>query len=472
MKVFGHHVALPAIVLACIDASLFLAALYALGFAGHCARCYLHSVTHLQSHEAILLTAAFVAITASIGLYNRDSLLSFRIFFNRLLLASQFVFVPAVVVVGLGKAFAGLPFGWFIGILAIAIAVFFAVLFAVHVAMRWFLDFSFLKRRVLVVGDTDESEKVVDYITSHGKSHLRCVGHIRDLWVPRPVAVTQGTMALNTNVNVEALQLTSVVSSLRAEEVVIAVKDKRGLPMMQLLDCKLKGVQVTDYLVFWERETGSLDLSKVGPGWLALNEGFRLNWARRTLKRAIDVAVSLVLLTVSLPIFLVVALAIKLDSPVPVFYRQERVGRQGKVFKIWKFRSMSVDAERHGPAWASECDRRITRVGSFIRKFRIDELPQGLNVLKGDMSLIGPRPEQVKFVDELRARLPLYDLRHRVRPGLTGWAQVSYRYGSSFEDARTKLSYDLYYVKNQDLLLDFVILLQTVRVILFAHGSR
>jgi exopolysaccharide biosynthesis polyprenyl glycosylphosphotransferase len=206
---------------------------------------------------------------------------------------------------------------------------------------------------------------------------------------------------------------------------------------------------------------------------LALDEGFRINFSRRIVKRAFDIVVSSFFLVLVAPICAVVALLIKLDSPGPALFTQDRVGLNGKVFRIWKFRSMRQDAEADGIArWASERDPRITRLGHFIRKTRIDEFPQVVNVLLGDMSFIGPRPERPIFVEQLRKEIPFYDLRHRVQPGITGWAQVSYRYGASREDAKKKLCYDLYYVKNNDTVLDLAILLQTVRVILFAHGGR
>ena len=190
-------------------------------------------------------------------------------------------------------------------------------------------------------------------------------------------------------------------------------------------------------------------------------------------KRVADFTVSLFFLAAVLPITLLVAMAIKLESRGPVFYRQERVGLNGRIFRVWKFRSMRTDAEKDGvPRWASAKDNRVTRVGRFIRATRIDEIPQIINVLEGDMSFIGPRPERPYFVQQLRREMPYYDLRHRVKPGITGWAQVNYRYGESIEDARQKLAYDLYYVKNNDFFLDLTILVQTVRVIMFAHGAQ
>jgi sugar transferase (PEP-CTERM system associated) len=267
--------------------------------------------------------------------------------------------------------------------------------------------------------------------------------------------------------------LWAAVQELHADEIVVAADDRRGLPVSELLECKLQGVSVVDALAFWEREAGQIDPVRAGAGWLTFSAGFNLDRRRRAVKRLSDVVISVLFLVAVLPLAALTALAIRLESPGPVFYRQERVGLNGRIFRVWKFRSMRVDAEGDGvPRWAQTTDDRVTRVGRFIRKVRIDEIPQVLNVLIGDMSFIGPRPERPFFVEQLREQIPHYDLRHRVRPGITGWAQVNYSYGASVEDARRKLAYDLYYLKKNDLLLDFAILMQTVRVVLFAHGSR
>lgn len=474
MKLLGHHVAVPSVLLALVDASLFLTALYLFGLTGTCQSCVLHSVTHLRFYEAILLTAAFIVLTASIGLYNRDAFLDFRVFIRRFLLATQLVFLPTVTFVGLGDAMAGLPFGWYVGILSIAIAVFFLVMFLFRVILIWVIDPAFLKRRVLVVGDGEQAGAVEQFIVKHGTSHLRCVGRLRNVYfTPSEARINYGSVAVSAEPKTQSIPLLDAARALKAEEIVIAVNDRRGLPMWQVLECKLQGLLITDYLHFWERETGKLDLQWVGPGWLALNEGFRLDWSRRWIKRTLDVVVSIAFLVAALPVSLFVSLCIALDSRGPVFYKQERVGLNGKIFWIWKFRSMRADAEKDGRArFASINDDRVTRVGRIIRKLRIDEFPQVFNVLKGDMSFIGPRPERPQFVEQLRKQIPLYDLRHRMQPGITGWAQVNYPYGDCVEDAKFKLAYDLYYVKNQDSVLDLFILLQTVRVLLFSHGSR
>ena len=268
--------------------------------------------------------------------------------------------------------------------------------------------------------------------------------------------------------------LSDYVRSRGIDEVVVALDDRRGqFPVTELLDCRLNGVRVTEAATFLERETRKVDLDNLYPSWLIFGEGFHSNRTQAIAKRTFDVSVSALLLFAVWPLMLATALAIKIDSAGPVIYRQRRVGLNGKDFSVLKFRSMRSDAEADGQAqWAKVNDRRITRVGSFIRKTRIDELPQLLCVLKGDMSFVGPRPERPEFVSELAASIPYYSERHRVKPGITGWAQVNYSYGASVDDAREKLKYDLFYTKHHGLLLDLMILVKTVRVVFWGEGAR
>ena len=255
--------------------------------------------------------------------------------------------------------------------------------------------------------------------------------------------------------------------------IVIAGDQPEGAIQTTLLDQKLRGVPVYNDVSFQEQHLGRIALEGVDANWLLFSDGFRNGGLSRAVKRASDLAVSLALMIVTLPLVLITAILIKLDSPGPVLYRQERTGLHGKPFTLFKFRSMSTDAEVAGqPQWAQKRDPRVTRIGAFIRASRIDELPQLLNVLSGEMSMIGPRPERPVFVRQLAEVIPLYNHRAYVKPGLTGWAQVNFPYGASIEDAREKLAYDLYYVKNRGILLDVVILFSTVRVILFREGAR
>lgn len=473
MRILRHYVGLPTIALALIEGGLFLLALWGLGFIGRCDACYFDDVVDLEIWEALLVTGAFLLIVSAVGLYNRDAFLDFRVFAQRFVLASQLVLIPTVAVVGVLKSAADLPFGWYIGILTVAIAVFFMAIFALRVLMFWTLNVDFLKRRVVILGQGVLADAVSNYVSNEGAAHLRCVGRLAQGQATAGNTVSLGNIVARAKPFARPAPYAHMAESLHAEEIVVATDDRRGLPVEELLRCRLQGIQVTDYLAFWEREAGQIDIDHVGAGWLAFAEGFRLSLPRRAVKRTIDIVVSLIFIALTFPLLGVIAALIKLDSRGPVFFTQNRVGLDGKVFKVVKLRSMRVDAERDGvPRWATSDDDRITRVGRFIRKARIDELPQVINVLKGDMSFIGPRPERPYFVEQIRKEMPFYDLRHRVRPGITGWAQVNYPYGASIEDAKKKLAYDLYYVKNNDSLLDLAILVQTVRVVLFGHGSR
>jgi sugar transferase (PEP-CTERM system associated) len=259
------------------------------------------------------------------------------------------------------------------------------------------------------------------------------------------------------------------------KEIIVAVREKRGgkLPLPQLLSCRLRGVKVLDLPHFFERTTGQVPVDSLKASWLIFGEGFRQDWARNAVKRAFDVIASLLLLVPGLPVMLMTAILIRLESAGPALFRQERVGLGGRSFMLLKFRSMRQDAEHDGrPRWASATDPRITRVGRFIRRTRIDELPQVFNVLKGEMSFVGPRPERPYFVAQLTQQIPFYGARHTIKPGITGWAQVRFSYGASLEDAVQKLQFDLYYVKNHTFLLDLVILVVTVRVVLLGEGAR
>lgn len=262
----------------------------------------------------------------------------------------------------------------------------------------------------------------------------------------------------------------------RVDEIVVAVDDRRNmLPMNDLLQCRLSGITILDTPTFLERETGTVDLELTDPSWLVFGHGFRYGFSITGVKRSLDIAFGLILLLVSSPIVLLTALAIKLEegTRAPILYRQTRVGERGRLFKLYKIRSMRVNAESgSGACWAKENDDRITRVGRVIRKLRVDELPQVINVLKGDMSFVGPRPERPEFTSQLEKKIRYYRERSTMKPGLTGWAQLQYPYGATDTDAQEKLRYDLFYIKNHNTILDILIILLTVEVVLFRKGAR
>ena len=269
--------------------------------------------------------------------------------------------------------------------------------------------------------------------------------------------------------------LTDVVLEHQVDQIVVALSERRGgsMPLRELLDCKLQGVRVVDIATYFEITLGQIRLDAVSAGWLIFGEGFNQGLVRTMIKRVFDIVCATLLILLSLPVMLAAAVLILIESGSPIFYLQERVGLNGRLFNVVKFRSMRTDAEKDGkPRWASATDDRVTRVGRVIRKLRIDELPQLFSVLGGDMSLVGPRPERPFFVDKLTQEMPYYAVRQSVKPGLTGWAQVRYHYGASIEDSAEKLQYDLYYVKNHSLLLDIVVLFETVGVVLMGKGAQ
>jgi len=268
-------------------------------------------------------------------------------------------------------------------------------------------------------------------------------------------------------------QLFEIAERYQVHTVAVCLEDRRAvLPVQTLLDMKAMGRDVVDGHYLYEEESGRLSIDHLKPSALIFSTGFRRRMLSMVFKRCVDVFVAAVGLLMLIPLFVLLGILIKVDSAGPVIYRQMRVGLRGRPYMIWKFRSMRKDAEKSGARWASAEDPRISRVGKWLRKSRLDELPQLVNVLKGEMSLVGPRPERPVFVQELRNSIPYYDLRHTVRPGITGWAQTRFRYGASKEDSHVKLQYDLFYVKNLSLLLDLRIVLHTVKVMLMGDGAR
>lgn len=323
--------------------------------------------------------------------------------------------------------------------------------------------------RVLIVGAGRDAVNVAADLRQPGRSRRTVVG----FYAAGPTE--EGVDLGDEKVFDRNMSISQLVERFRVDEVIVAVKEQRGggVPIDDLLDCRLQGTPVVDLAGFYERAKGQVPTESLKASWLIYGHGFVQGPVRTAVKRAFDVVCSSLLLLLAAPVMVVTAIVIRLDSPGPVIYRQERVGLRGRVFMCLKFRSMRNDAEKDGVArWATQNDARVTRVGAFIRKCRIDELPQLISVLKGEMSLVGPRPERPSFVAQLKEQIPFYDVRHSVKPGVTGWAQVRCAYGASVDDARKKHQFDLYYVKNHSLMLDLMVLVETVSVVLFREGAR
>ncbi|MFZ4535514.1 TIGR03013 family XrtA/PEP-CTERM system glycosyltransferase [Propionivibrio sp.] len=321
--------------------------------------------------------------------------------------------------------------------------------------------------RVLIFGAGFEAESV-GKVLKKSDPDIQIVGFYpspsdTEICIPSQLALTRKH------------SLSDTAHALKVDEIIVSVQERRGgiLPLRELLDCKLSGVKVLCLASYFERALGQIRLDSLRVGWLIFGGGFRQGWGRTLVKRLFDIIAASILLLLALPVMFLTALLIMLEDGLPIFYRQERVGLNGRLFNVVKFRSMRKDAESDGkPRWAAANDDRTTRVGRIIRKLRIDELPQLYSVLAGNMSLVGPRPERPYFVDQLTREIPFYAVRHSVKPGVTGWAQVSYHYGASVDDSIQKLQYDLYYVKNHTLFLDIVVLFETVGVVLTGKGAQ
>lgn len=326
-----------------------------------------------------------------------------------------------------------------------------------------------VQQRVLIIGTGSEAQSVAADLRSRRLRSHAVVGFY-------PAGETSlPSDDKRFNIFPRALNIQDIVQRHDVNQIIVAVKEQRGgnVPMDQLLSARIQGVPVMDLADFYEQTTGEVPIDSLKASWLVYGRGFVQHRTRIVTKRIFDILSSLTLLLIASPAMLITMLAIKLESKGPVIYRQERVGLGGRTFMCLKFRSMRTDAEKDGVAvWATKNDSRITRVGAFIRKTRIDELPQLISVLKGEMSMVGPRPERPTFVAQLREQIPYYDIRHSVKPGVTGWAQVRYAYGASVEDALHKHQYDLYYVKNNSLFLDLLVLFETVSVVLFREGAQ
>ncbi|MBI3857535.1 MAG: TIGR03013 family PEP-CTERM/XrtA system glycosyltransferase [Planctomycetes bacterium] len=409
------------------------------------------------SLSAIVLFALYLA-----DLYKTDSHLGRRELTARLLLA---VACGAILVAAASFAVPALRFGrlafvQIFGFLAAGLLVSRLAWMEIHSNER-------LRKRVLVLGVSRAAQRLVD-LQANGSRPFRVLGFLDD----DPGAHEK--LPSGSDLLGKSKDLLNIVEELQPDLVLVALPDMRGaFPATDLLECRLAGIQVEDWPTFYEKQTGKILVTDLRPSWLIFSDGFVKTHLTQTLKRAVDVVLAVAGLALSLPVMGLIAVATKMDSRGPALFRQERVGQGGRIFVLNKFRSMHVDAEQGSWAvWATQGDSRVTRLGRVLRRTRLDELPQLFNVLMGDMSFIGPRPERPEFVRLLRQQIPFYMERLSVKPGITGWAQVRHRYAASVEDTLEKLQYDLYYIKNLSPFLDLLILLNTIQVVLFARGAR
>ncbi|MDO9468423.1 MAG: TIGR03013 family PEP-CTERM/XrtA system glycosyltransferase [Thiobacillus sp.] len=463
IRFFRHYVPLNLLLLVLIEALILGGAIYA----GVSAR-FLESgvVPELLSPlfpKALTFTVVMLSLMTASGLYDLEWQGGVRALLQRLGLSFGlglvsmsllFYFFPDLLV---GRGAFLLSFG-----LALL-----GILLSRALFIRW-VRAGALKTRALVVGTGSRAAHIEALLAKRGNAtNVQVIGYL-------PMGGSHHFVDHARILDSEE-PLPELAARLQISEIVLAVRDRRsgGLPVQDLLRCKLRGIRVLELSSFFERENGHLQIDSMNASWMILAEGFHQGIVRDTIKRLFDLVVSAAMLVVTLPIMALAALLIKLESPGPVLYRQERVGQGGNNFTILKFRSMGVDAEKDGkPRWAGQNDSRVTLTGRVIRRTRIDELPQIFNVFFGDMSFVGPRPERPYFVQDLTQKIPYYGVRHTVKPGITGWAQVRYAYGATDEDAMHKLQYDLYYVKNHSLFLDLMILFQTAQVVLWGKGVR
>ncbi len=420
----------------------------------------------LFSRKAILITTVCLTCLYYNDLYDLNVIDNFSELVIRLLQAIGF---SSIILAGIYFSFPGVIISRWAYIFGVILAIF--MIFAWRISYSYILNKGIFNQKIAIMGSSDLAKNI-----------FRTIKDKKDCGYEIALVVTEAdrTQKQLQKENVPTIRLhdnhklIESIFSLNIGKVIVALKEKRNnFPLKELLDCRVRGINVVDGNSFYETLTGKLSVEQINPGWLIFSDGFRHSHLKRHLKRLLDLILSSIMIIGLLPLIVFIAIIIKLDSKGPVLFSQERVGEKRKPYQVYKFRSMTDDAEKlSGPKWAEDDDPRVTRVGKFIRKWRLDELPQLWNVLKGDMSFVGPRPEREFFIEKLEKEIPYYGKRFTVKPGLTGWAQVSYGYGATVEDAIEKLNYELFYIKNMSLLMDIVIVFRTVKTVLFGKGAR
>ena len=419
-------------------------------------------VSSIVATAAVLFAAGILIINSGLGLYDRVHSRSVSQTTARAVLALLLSLPLSYLIFRLSPVKLENGTDFMFALMAGLIVMLMHRVYVTHIGPR-----ALARQRVLIYGSGAPAKRVGQTLKS-SDPNIDLVGYFAS---PNETVSEVSESALLSRER----SLTDIVQEARVDEIVVALSERRGgsMPLRELLDCKLQGVRVVDIATYFEMTLGQIRLDAVSAGWLIFGEGFDQGLTRTVIKRLFDIVCATLLIVLALPVMLVTSMVILMESGGPILYRQERVGLNGRLFNVVKFRSMRTDAEKDGkPRWASATDDRVTKVGRWLRKARIDELPQLFNVLRGDMSLVGPRPERPYFVDKLTQEIPYFAVRQSVKPGVTGWAQVRYQYGASVTDAAEKLQYDLYYVKNHSLLLDLVVLFETVGVVLMGKGAQ
>lgn len=464
IQLFQHHIPTEYVLLGIVEFFTFMLAFYA----GIEVRFYEQTTPHETLVGPIFQKAAFFAVVMSLCMIAMSTYVrSNNQHLGPIVMRMGGAMLLGVVALTLSYYIAP-TFFLGRGALGLAVVIGFVCIVGIRFGFYRLAQDVRLKPRVLVLG-TGKAARLIEAASERDElSGLNILGYC-------PINADAVNVSSDKLIPCNS-SLADFSSKLHVDHIVIAVDERRNaLPVEDILDCKMSGVGVMNLLTFFERETGKVRLDILEPSWLFLSDGFRQTLARRSAKRLFDIGAALTLLPVAVPLMLLVAAAIYIESmgKGPIFYRQIRVGQNGAPFEITKFRSMRTDAESDGVArWAQQNDTRITRIGALIRKTRLDELPQLLNVLVGEMSFVGPRPERPEFTSELSKKIPYYNERHRVKPGLTGWAQIRYAYGATEEDAVEKLQHDLYYVKNYSIFMDLMVLLQTAEVVILGKGAH
>ena len=468
IRIFKHYMPLQYIILALIEYWVLIFAVYlAVKLKYPWVSMDLMDYTDPMAMRAMVFAVLMLFCTLSLGVYQAKMTEGFSGVAVRTVVAFFLLGCAALTI--LYYVIPDLQLGR--GVLSISVVI--SLFFCLLVRGLFFLlvDSDKLRRRFLIWGAGDKAAEVLKNLeVSNRDKSIKICGFIVSGNRVNPTIPEHKILNLDGD-------LLSYCIEQKVDEIVVAMDERRrelggNLPVSEMLDCKLSGVDVISAVDFCEREIGRIELSHLDPSWMLFSEGFRYSWIRDISKRIFDIVIAGVLLLLAWPFMLITAIAVMIDDGAPSLYRQVSVGLNGKTFILYKFRSMKRDAEKNGAVWAQKDDDRVTSVGAFIRNTRLDELPQIYNVLKGDMSFVGPRPERPELVVKIQEEVPFYSERHRVKPGVMGWAQLKYPYGASIKDAAQKLRYDLYYTKNHSLLLDTLIVIQTVEVVILGKGVR